>query len=84
MAGYIKLGGLSLVQMELLQIDNYYLLGRPFEGRYKCDTVRNYFNEMQVHLQDGIVEEHPVIIYDKEPTGNREISKIVAGIGKYR
>jgi len=80
MAGYIRLGGLSPVQTELVQIDNYYLLGRSFEGRYKSDTVRNYFNEKQVHVQDGIVEEHPVIIYDKEPTGNRGISKIFVGI----
>lgn len=79
-AGYVILGGFRPVQISLVQVDNYYLLGRHFEGRYKSDTVGNYFSEMRAYLLDGIIKGSPVIIYDEEPGDRRGISKVFIGI----
>lgn len=78
--GYYKLGGFNPVQAELVQVNNYYLAGRNFQGSYKSDTVRVYFNEMRDYVQEGKVKGQPVIIYDQEPTGKRGHSAMFIGV----
>ena len=77
---YYLLGGFSPVTLELVQVNNYKLAGRYFEGSYRSDTIRIYFNEMKTLLQQGQLDGYPVIIYDQEPDGVRGLSKSFVGI----
>ncbi|GJM29207.1 MAG: hypothetical protein DHS20C17_18420 [Cyclobacteriaceae bacterium] len=79
-AGYYKLGGFNPVQVELVEVDNYHLAGRYFEGSYESDTVGMYFNQMKEVLGAGVVEGNPVIIYHHEPTDSSGLSMIFVGI----
>lgn len=78
--GYYRMGGLNPVKVELVDVDNYQLLGRYFEGNYKSDTVAIYFNEMQDYLESGQINGDPVIIYYQEPEGVQGLSLIFVGI----
>lgn len=77
---YYILGGFSPVTLELVRVNNYQLAGRYFEGSYRSDSIRIYFNEMKTLLQQGRLQGYPVIIYDQEPDGIRGISKSFIGI----
>ena len=79
-AAYIFLGGFSPVKISLVEVNNYYLLGRQFEGRYKSDTIGNFVREMRGYIQDGIIKGQPVIIYDREPGDIHGISLVFVGI----
>lgn len=80
LAGYIKLGGFNPVQMTLIQVDNYYFLGRQFEGTYKSDSVGACLREMRGYVQDGTIKGQPVIIFDKEPEDRQGSSQLFIGI----
>ena len=69
--GYFKLGGFSPVRVELVDVEDYHLVGRYFKGRYQSDTIGTYFKEMKSYIEEGVVEGFPAIIYDHEPEGNR-------------
>jgi len=69
--GYYRLGGLNPVLVEIITVDNYYLVGRYFEATYKSDTIRAYFEEMKGYLNDSTLTGQPIIIYDQEPSGSR-------------
>ncbi len=68
--GYYRLGGLNSIQIEIVTVDSYHLVGRYFEGNYKSDTIRIYFEEMKEYLKEGTLKGQPIIIYDQEPTGS--------------
>lgn len=78
--GYYQLGGLNPLQVEMVRVDNYYLIGRYFQGNHQSDTIRLYFNEMNRYVEEGILSGHPAIIYDQEPEGTRGKSKSFIGI----
>ena len=63
---YYKLGGFNSLQVETIEVNNYHLVGRYFEGSYKSDTVGRYFEEMRGYLDTGILIGQLVIIYDQE------------------
>jgi hypothetical protein len=77
---YYRLGGLKSVQIETVRVDGYHLVGRYFEGNYKSDTIRVYFEEMKGYLKDGMLTGQPVIIYDQEPIGSRGKATSFIGI----
>ena len=65
---YYKLGGFNSLQVETIEVNNYHLVGRYFEGSYKSDTVGRYFEEMRGYLDTGILIGQLVTIYDQELT----------------
>ena len=77
---YYKLGGFSPVTLELVEVNNYHLAGRYFEGSFRSDTIRIYFDEMKSLLQQGRLEGSPVIVYDQEPDGIQGLSRSFIGI----
>ena len=78
--GYYKLGGFNPVKVELINTDDYHLLGRHFEGNYQSDTVRLYYNQMRDYVQKGTINGFPAIIYDQEPQGARRRAKSFIGV----
>jgi len=78
--GYYSLGGLNSLQIETVMVDSYHLVGRYYEGTYKSDTIRLYFEEMKGYLKDGILSGQPVIIYDQESTESRGKARSFIGI----
>ena len=80
LAIFHQLGGFNPVRIELVQVDNYHMVGRHFEGSFRSDSIRVYFNEMKSLVLQGKVEGQPVIIYDQEPDGTRGFSRSFIGI----
>ena len=79
-AGYYRLGGFNGLSLETITVNNYDLVGLYFEGSYKSDTVRAYFEKMKGFIDDDRVEGQVVIIYDQEPQGKRGYTKGFIGI----
>ena len=77
---YRQLGGFKPVITELVQVKNYQLVGRHFQGSFRSDSIRIYFNEMRSMVKQGELTGQPVIIYDQEPEGARGFSKSFIGI----
>ena len=76
---YIK-GGFNKVEVTLVEVENYRMIGRYFEGNYRGDTVRIIFEEMVAYLESQEAEGRPVIIYDQEPDSNGGKIKGFVGI----
>jgi hypothetical protein len=80
LAVFYQLGGFNPVRIELVQVDNYFIAGRHFDGSFRSDTIRVYFEEMRALVIQSKVQGQPVIIYDQEPDGTRGISKSFIGV----
>ena len=77
---YYKLGGFNSLQVETIEVNNYHLVGRYFEGSFKSDTVGRYFEEMRGYLDNGILVGQLVIIYDQEAVGRHGKVKSFIGV----
>lgn len=77
---YYWLGGFNPLQVELVPVDQIYLVGRYFEGRQQSDTIRRYFNEMKEYVQGDTYPGQLVIIYDQEPRGPSGQVKVFVGV----
>ena len=78
---YAYLGGFNPLQAERVGVSSYHLVGRTFDGSYRSDTIRQYFDEMRTLLQRQQLSEQPVvIIYDQEPQGSQGQIKNFIGI----
>lgn len=77
---YYKLGGFNSLQVETIEVNNYHLVGRYFEGSYKRDTVGRYFEEMRSYLDTGILTGQLVIIYNQELIGKHGKTRSFIGI----
>ena len=80
LAGYYQLGGFKPINIELVKVDDYRLVGKSFEGSFRSDSIRIYFNEMKSLVQQGTVQGQPTIIYDQEPDGTKGFSRSFIGI----
>lgn len=77
---YYLMGGFNPIIIKTVSVDNYYLIGKQFQGTYKSDTIQLYFSEMKTYLEQGTFEGPITIIYDQEPLGNRGYIKSFIGI----
>ncbi len=77
---FYQLGGFRPVVMELIPVYDYQLAGRYFNGSFRSDSIRIYFNQMSQLVQQNKLKGQPVIIYDQEPDGSRGLSKSFIGV----
>lgn len=52
-AGYNYLGGFHKIKMEVVETDNYHLLGNFYEGRYDRDSVATLFFEAKKFVDNN-------------------------------
>ena len=77
---YYWLGGFNSLQVQTVEVGNYYVAGRYFQGTYKSDTVASYFMETKQLIEQGDLDGVLTLIYDQEPTGKRGQMKSFIGV----
>ncbi len=77
---YYALGGFKPLKVEVVEVEEYFLIGRDFQGTYSSDTLKQYFNEMKSYLQEGKFQGCIAVIYYQEPEGARGYVQSFVGI----
>lgn len=60
--GYFTLGGAEDVKVTHGEVNDYIILGKEYNGRYRSEELRNIFDDVKNKLDSGIIEGVMVVV----------------------
>lgn len=59
---YYLLGGFNQIEIQRIQEQNYNLVGKLYEGKYREKILNDHYREMYNYVEDGIIEGKVAVI----------------------